>query len=173
MFRPMAQTADLTRIQARRKSIAAEMAEIQQELEALTKEDNELAIAERVLIRLSLKSGAEEAAEQVTGEVSAAAEKEPSGGKPAGLPPVPDMILEALRHAFTHGAPGLEPNGILSYIKGRYWPEATTNKVGPIAWRMWKHDQLDKRGSIYRLPKEEREKILMAEPSQTTEAVEG
>jgi hypothetical protein len=76
--------------------------------------------------------------------------------KPAGLPPVPDMIIEALTNATAAGAPGLTPSGLLSYVRGKYWPEAQTNDVGTTAWRMWKDGRLTKPGpdtSLYGLPK--------------------
>jgi hypothetical protein len=68
------------------------------------------------------------------------------------------MILEALRHGHSLGASGLDPAGLLSYIRGRYWPNAPTQAVGPIAWRMWKKDgTLEKHGSLYAIPAAQRQ----------------
>ena len=50
--------------------------------------------------------------------------------KPENIPPVPDMIIEALRDAQQKGAPGLTPSGLLSYIKQRY-------SVLTLAVRTW------------------------------------
>ena len=77
------------------------------------------------------------------------AEETVARGKPPGTPPMPEMIEEALAHSHSRGAPGLPPSGLVSDIRGRYWPEVEVTSVGPIAWRMWKRGQIGKDGSIY------------------------
>jgi hypothetical protein len=75
--------------------------------------------------------------------------------KPSGVPPVPEMIIEALAEASEHGTPGLTPQGLLSFVKQKYWPEATNPDVGSTAWRMWKAGRLSKpdpESSLYSLP---------------------
>jgi hypothetical protein len=127
---------DLGLVQARRKKIEAEIDNEQQRhqhaLGALEDELEELLIAERVFSKLT---GA-----------GAAQQKKPethTSGKPDGLPAVAEMIKEALAHAVSVGASGLKPAGLLSYIRGKYWPTAESKDVGPIAWRMWQNDQLE------------------------------
>ena len=71
------------------------------------------------------------------------------GVKPAGLPTVPDMIREALRHYYGLGATAVAPAAISSYVRGRYWPNLPKNVVGPTAWRMSQEGNLEKNPSGY------------------------
>jgi hypothetical protein len=147
---------DLGLIQARRKKIHGELAaenlrhaqeveliqrKHQHVLDVLQKEFDELGIAERVFSRLSQDANLD-AELPLNGD--AETKETVSTGKPEGLPPVSDMIREALAHAVTLGFRGMKPSAILSYIHGRYWAGATSRDVGPIAWRMWQNDQLEK-----------------------------
>jgi hypothetical protein len=131
---------DLGLIQARRKKIEAAINELhttyQSSLRGLEDELEELVIAERVFSRLSAGTPAR-------------AEKNDDGdaahsGKPEGLPSMTDMIKEALAHGVSVGAEQMKPAALLSYIRGKYWPGAASRDVGPIAWRMWQNDQLEK-----------------------------
>jgi hypothetical protein len=146
---------DLALIQARRAKIASEMAEENNRFEGLQRihehrladlegELHELDIAERVFAKLS-------------GETSAPT---PAGstGKPANTPPMTDMIREALEHARGLGTVRLRPAEILSYIQGKWWPNAEPNAVGPIAWRMWQREELAKfKDGTYSLPSKKEE----------------
>jgi hypothetical protein len=76
--------------------------------------------------------------------------------KPEGLPLIPEMIIEALRHAHGLGAFGLKPAGITSFIKGRWWPSVTNAQISPIAWRMMKRGELEQHDSLYALPTSQR-----------------
>ena len=58
--------------------------------------------------------------------------------KPAGMPTVPQMILEVLAASETP----LEPREIVARIRERWWPEAQTTSIGPIAWRMARDGRL-------------------------------
>lgn len=144
---------DIGLIQARRKKIEAEIQEERQRHEralgALEDELEELVVAERVFSKLT---GA-----------GATQQKKPearASGKPEGLPAVSEMIKEALEHAVSVGAAGLKPAGLLSYIRGKYWPAAESKDVGPIAWRMWQNDQLEHfESGEYALPDVEVAKI--------------
>jgi hypothetical protein len=107
----------------------AQLAEHHRRLEALTDEQDELEIAEKVFTRLS--------GETAPGE-------DGSRGKPAGIPPMTEMIKEALGHYAELGHPRQRPATILSYIRGKWWPDADNTDVGPITWRMWQRDQLTK-----------------------------
>ncbi len=130
---------DLGLIQARRKKIEADIQTERQRHEralvALQDELKELAIAERVFSKLT-GADASDVQEQKRSETQAS-------GKPDGLPPMSEMIKEALAHAVAIGANGLKPAGILSYVRGKYWPGAESKDVGPIAWRMWQNEQLE------------------------------
>jgi hypothetical protein len=132
---------DIRLIQARRKKIQAEIEAAQAEFEAkivgLKAEAKELDIAERVFARLSSEDHSS------TGQDHRRVkEEEETEGKPEGLPAVSEMIKEALAHAVMQGGLGLKPAAILAYIRGKWWSEAESNDVGPIAWRMWQNDQL-------------------------------
>src|ERR1700730_9336234 len=121
------------------------MAEIETELE-------DLRTAERVFAKLTQENGEVDA-----DRLSAATAAAGSYGKPAGIPSVPDMIEEALEHGRDMGAAGLRPAGLVSYIRGKYWPGAETSDVGPIAWRMWKRGDLRTTTGGYALHKSEPE----------------
>jgi hypothetical protein len=72
--------------------------------------------------------------------------------KPSGIPPVPEMILEALRLAEAGGKPGLTPQAMVSFVRTKYWPEAGNPDIGSTAWRMWKDGRLakpDENSSLY------------------------
>jgi hypothetical protein len=72
--------------------------------------------------------------------------------KPSGLPPVPEMILEALRLAESEGKAGMSPQAMVSYVRNKYWPEATNPDIGSTMWRMWKDGRLakpDENSSVY------------------------
>jgi hypothetical protein len=78
--------------------------------------------------------------------------------KPSGLPPVPEMILEALRLAESEGKSGMNPQAMVSYVRSKYWPEAPNPDIGSTMWRMWKDGRLakpDGSSSIYVIARHE------------------
>jgi len=147
---------DIGLIQARRQKIISEISlekarfsqlvqEHNMRIASFEKEANELAIAERVFANLTKgDASAEPQAEDQTPEAT---------GKPEGTPSVPEMILEALTYAAKLGRPRLKPAEMLSYIRGKWWPNAESNAVSSIAWRMWQREQIDKyKDGRYSLP---------------------
>jgi hypothetical protein len=74
--------------------------------------------------------------------------------KPEGIPMVPEMIIEALNCALSDGRAGLRVSELIAFIRDRYWPDAPTNSVGPVAWRMSKTGELQNNNSVYSLPNE-------------------
>src|SRR5208283_6170789 len=54
--------------------------------------------------------------------------------KPLDVPPVPEMIIEALGFA---NRP-MTPNELLAFVRSKYWSTARNTDVGSTAWRMWK-----------------------------------
>ncbi len=73
--------------------------------------------------------------------------------KPDTAPTVPEMIHEILLRPHLLDDPGMEPKDILNEIRKRWWPDAPSTSVGPIAWRMWKKEgRLVKDGNLYSLP---------------------
>ena len=123
----------------RRKAVEARRAELRSELHHLEAELLELVTAERVFQRLTGIQTEEE---------------ETEAGKPDNIPSMPEMIISALEEVMRSGSQGLQPAGIASFIRAKWWPEVQINNVGPIAWRMWKRNQLRKDGPIYALPNE-------------------
>jgi hypothetical protein len=73
--------------------------------------------------------------------------------KPAGIPTVPEMITQILQQAETEGHSSLQSKTFLEVIQGKWWPEATSELVGPTLWRLWKAERLNKDGDQYSLPK--------------------
>ena len=125
----------------RRKEIAGEVHDLRAKLQALEVEDEELALAERVLSRFG----------EIPEEVEVGTEAPASNGKPPGTPTTPNMIMALLREASAQGKPGLEPREMQISISKRWWPTVKSEDVGPTAWRMWKDGRLDKAGSLYTL----------------------
>jgi hypothetical protein len=156
---------DIGLIQARRTRLATDIASHRQEIAALEAKLSELEIAEKVFAELALES-ADDTPHPPAPTLPPTLDEFMEGAnlrekeyraKPPGIPTVPEMIFEALRHAHGLGAQGLEPAGIASYIRGRYWPSAPPERITPIVWRMWKKDKkLEKDGTLYALPKNER-----------------
>jgi hypothetical protein len=152
---------DLGMIQARRAKLDADIARLRDEISMLEAKRAELDVAEHVFAEIALEDG--EGNRQSTKEEAASNETHDAAGtgngydnndhfKPEGLPFMTAMIIEAIRHANSLGAQGLDPAGLRSYIRGRYWPTVPATAVGPIAWRMWKREELTKRGELYSLP---------------------
>jgi hypothetical protein len=125
------------------------MQECRDRLQVLQAEIPELAVAERVLIRLAgTQTEAKPKEEAVDHDSDIAVVN-----KPAGIPTMPEMIMAALESAeFNLNTDGLEPKDILRYIADKWWPEVRAELVGPIAWRMWKRGHLLKDGPRYRMP---------------------
>ena len=77
--------------------------------------------------------------------------------KPAGVPPVPQMILEALQLAEVQGKRGLIPHEMVDFVRRKYWPEAGSPDIGSTAWRMWKDGRLakpDENSSLYTIARD-------------------
>ena len=147
---------DIGMIQARRAKLEADIARLREQISELEDKLAELALAERVFAELSLESN-----DPIPTEPDTSAEESDATGtangadhsrKPDGIPTMPEMIIEAIKHVNSMGAPGLDPVGLRSYIRGRYWPGMPDQAVGPIAWRMAKRGDLRNMGGIYSLP---------------------
>lgn len=139
-------------ITARRKNLESEVASIMLRLDAIKAEQAELAVAERVLSRLtgdargSVSASGASAASSVIGTATG------QSAKPEGIPTMPEMIVTVLQNEALAGSRHLEPKDILERIAERWWPTVASENVGPIAWRMWKQGKLEKVGASYGLP---------------------
>ena len=74
---------------------------------------------------------------------------EPEVRKPEGIPTMPEMIMGALAEAAIDTGQWMEPKEIVSVIRRRWWPDAPSTSVGPIAWRMAKEGRIKKQGGVY------------------------
>jgi hypothetical protein len=148
-------TDTLSLVAARRREIEAESERLSARLDALKAELSDLEATERVLGRLVTQGGNPTTLEAAPLDFGTAKkiQETVSTAKPPNTPTIARMIVEALKDAAAKGAPGLQPAGMTSYIAKRWWPEVPGVAISPIAWRMWKHGQLQKDGALYRLPK--------------------
>ncbi|QSF54654.1 hypothetical protein [Brevundimonas fontaquae] len=151
----MANVAEIVR--DRLDEIEDELDRLNARIASLRAEAAELEVAQRVLARLHVDDEADDA------DLSRAVVPRPeaflpTGGtrrKPTSLPAVTDMILKVLENAEKAGIDGLEPRIILAEIQRVWWPDASSESVGPIAWRMSQQGRLRKDGPVYSLPKKE------------------
>jgi hypothetical protein len=125
----------------RRKALEAEIANLRSRLRALEAELNDLRVAERVWSRLTGREIPDETRQLYIH----------ANLKPDNIPPMPEMIVEAIEEGIKSGRRGLTPADITTFVRSKYWPQVTINNVGPIAWRMWKRHQLSKEGAVYGL----------------------
>lgn len=155
----MAKTPKLRLIRDKLRDILQEIAEREQGIAMLKVQASELEIAARVLESLSIGDDEEGDGEPMVAAVNGHAATESlrsPPAKPADIPTMPKMIIEALQDARKRGLRGLEPKDMTEYIKKKWWPDVPPESVGPIAWRMWKKTHtLTKRESKYFLPKQE------------------
>src|ERR1700675_218485 len=106
----MANISKLKMIQDKRRAISRQIVQQREVLTALEAQERDLETAERVLVALDAESEPELAL--VEPETLTAADLV-VGGKPEGIPTMPDMILEALKDAKARGLKGgLEPKDI-------------------------------------------------------------
>jgi hypothetical protein len=153
----MANISKLKLVQYKRRAISQKIMQQREVLAALEAQERDLVVAERVLAALDAESDDPELALEPEPEVTLTATDLVGGGKPEGIPTMPDMIFEALKDARTRGLKGLEPKDITAFIAAKWWPDVKINNVGPIAWRLYKNERLSKRQSKYRLPDESAE----------------
>lgn len=143
----------LDMIVKRRNEIAAAISDYTTKIDDLRKELPDLDVAERVLKRLS-PSADEGPITTVFMTLGAQlAEKDANKIKPADIPTMPEMIIEAIKN-IDHGHVGLMPADVVKYIAHTYWSGVRPELVGPIMWRMAKEGRLSKVGSRYSLPGE-------------------
>jgi hypothetical protein len=106
----------LQAIEARRRELADEIAKIQAE-------DEELAVAERVLRRLAGTEGAK-------ASVSIGAPR------PSGAPKTFEMVDMVLASAEKEGKDGLHTPELVEAIRKRYWPGLVAQQIMPMVYQM-------------------------------------
>jgi len=153
---------NLAAIRAEKERLLAKAADLESAAAKARAEAEDYEAAERVWLKLSsvkpIAPNADGAADKIApnGAINTGARNaNPPSGKPSGVPPVPEMIIEALREAEAAGKHGLSPADMLAFVQRKYWPGAANSDVGSTAWRMWKKDgrlrKPDPKGSIYTL----------------------
>lgn len=143
-------TTDLDLIAKRKAEIAAsrareqaERARLDAEAAARAKEEEEIAIAERVIARLRASGQAiptqavEKVPEPATAPEDRAAKIPAANGspRPEGIPTVPQMVTELLLEAEKIGKRGLRSTEIMAGINARWWPGVATNLIMPTVYR--------------------------------------
>ena len=111
--------------------------------------------AERVWIKLAQGTLGSEMlnAAMIGGGAEVVGNEEVDQGKPAGIPTLPEMIIEAMRA--DNGGGGIQPSAALSFIRQKYWPTVKSADVSSTMWRMAQEGRLFKpmkNAPIYRLP---------------------
>jgi hypothetical protein len=140
----------------RMEDINRHLEQLDVSVRVLRQEREDLATALRVMRRFGAEDEAGPVVEpslegrRVEPEEGAA----PSGKRPPGTPPIPEMILEVLSYADVVDAGGLAPKHIVTAIRDKWWPGARAESVGSIAWRMSREGRLLKEDGRYRLPPE-------------------
>ena len=156
-------TVDTAALQARRAQMNAEIQRHEEAILALESKRDELDIALRVIAEYEVPA-TESAKESRPPQPSPnrdtvslpSKKKKTREAKPSGIPEMPTMIRQALKRAHETGKSGLEPIEITEYIRERFWGGCPTSAVGPIAWRMWNRQELEKHEKEYALPGWER-----------------
>ncbi|MEA2841824.1 MAG: hypothetical protein QOF41_3154 [Methylobacteriaceae bacterium] len=144
--------ADLAILREAKKALEAELDKLTLEFESraepIKKQLADFEAAERVWTSLIAKPFETNPRPKPLRAIRPATSK-----KPDHLPTVPDMIVRVLEHVQANTLEdGLTPEAILAEIRSRYWPEARSNDVGPIVWRMAvKEGRLQKIGALYSL----------------------
>lgn len=169
----MAALSKIAQVQLERKKLEDELVTLRAMIAEKETRISDLIITERVLSDLSGNKADEP---ELSPKVEEPEEKKPAwtrerSKKPHDTPSVPEMILAVLRDAqadLKKGRRGLEPKEIAAEIAKRWWPEVTINAVGPIAWRMYKRGDLQKRSSRYFTPKTDEPPIEAIGPIQST-----
>jgi hypothetical protein len=141
-----------TEITRQREAIAAS----EQIIDALQARRADLDLTERVISEILIEEGIL-SADQTEASPPASLEILDDDSKPEGVPSVPEMITEAIRYVSKDSGKGIKPVMITAFIRARWWPTVSPEKVSPIAWRMWKRGQLIKDGNTYALPRQKRD----------------
>jgi hypothetical protein len=147
-------------VRRRREMIDAAVANLEKRITAYRHEQQELLMAERILMRFStggieddidLSLELDNPSGESVNATSAATKIVERAAKPDGIPTIPEMIFGALRESSSHGKYWLEPSEIRDYIRQRWWPMAHTNNIGPIVWKMGKDKKLKSHNGRYSL----------------------
>ena len=136
----MANSDPLSLIRKRKAEMAEQRAKEKAERERMEaaeaqrkNEEEELAIAERVLARLAGKSDNSSTSEAT--KIKKVIPATDSAPRPAGIPTVPEMVTELLLEAEQTGKRGLTSSEIVATIDSRWWPGVAVNAIMPTVYR--------------------------------------
>ena len=120
----MTENDTLQALEARRREIAAQIAKLQAE-------EDELAVAERVLRRLAGTAGV-----KTPVPIGAA--------RPSGAPTTFEMADMVLASAEKEGKSGLFAGELVEAIRNRYWPGLVSQQIMPMIYQMARDGRLHK-----------------------------
>jgi hypothetical protein len=165
-------------IQARRKANARLRAEIRhqidildQQMQALEHDEINLAAIERALSRNEQDQPIQAVGEivaRLVGSVSPQAER--FSRKPSHLPSVVEMARLALQAPQGEAQKWLSAAEITEIIKNNWWPDVSSDFIGPQLWRAAKRGALTKEGMRYALLAPSSSASKQKRPSQSNPA---
>lgn len=136
----MAQSDPLSLIRKRKAEMAeqrakeeAERARMEAAEAARAKEEEELAIAERVYARLAGRPAESKVSNTPTRRKASPAKD--GTPRPPNIPTVPEMVTELLLEAEKRGLRGLTSSEIMAGIDSRWWPGVAVNLIMPGVYR--------------------------------------
>lgn len=148
---------DLKDIQRDKQTALDRLAALDRERGELEQVINELAVAERVVARLT-------SVDLPQGQ-SVAAPDGVKRKKPNGIPTIYVMVLTLFRETGEHW---MEAQEIVQSIRDRWWPTAENNDISPTLWRLARMEKLTKSGTKYGLPPGARGPVKqLGEPGKT------
>jgi hypothetical protein len=119
------------------------------QLDDLNREDERLKIGLSVRDAVASELGIAEPTLESQGYVPPATK---ARKKPDGTPTMPEMISAILIEAETEGHVKLESQEIIQRVRAKWWPDAQSNDISPLLWRLSKTGKLIKMGTAYALP---------------------
>ena len=150
----MAKISKLKQVQDRLRVVTSEIADLRSKMDALNCEAEELAIAVRVLQRLSDDTDTADSSEENI-ETPALVDKALRfTSRPEGLPTTYEMVVSVLREAKEDGVQKLSAMEIVSRIDAKYWKGIDPNAIRPSLHRFAEKKRINKRGTNYSLPDE-------------------
>ena len=124
-----------------RKKLQGDIERKRAELEELLAQDAEYQTAERVLLSIGATAIAPEAKSPAQADDKAKDDDAPST--------VPDMIIAVIQEAYAESHRGVTGGEIFATIQRRWKPDAKSDGVRPVIWRLEKGGRIKKKGKFY------------------------
>jgi hypothetical protein len=71
--------------------------------------------------------------------------------KPDGMPTLKTMVATAFEDAAKRGQVELEPHQVFDFVRRKWWPNVSRNRIRSTIWKMCAAGQLEKGAGVYRL----------------------